>query len=243
MDESTVSTLVATVQLISTTLDSNPHGWRDQLHVIRGITASLEILDTAPDDARKRWQLPLVTVFQRVAFVDADNGGVPDIADWCLRQSLALLHLYPDDVDILALIGQNWLLRAQKSLAKIHQEERSSSGSGSGVSQGHPLSRSEEQREVNRATLQAEDRLHSADYVEARGILLPATEYLQRAVNAAQQQEATTGTLYATAAEAFMSLGNVSSVRVNDRYFHEALGYLRAADEIPNYTLPSHLQQ
>lgn len=32
--------------------------------------------------------------------------------------------------------------------------------------------------------MESEDRSHSADYVEARGILLPATDYLKRAVDA-----------------------------------------------------------
>lgn len=40
-----------------------------------------------------------------------------------------------------------------------------------------------------------------------------------------------------------MSLGNVSSPRVNEQYFHEALGYLRAASEMQGYSLPAHLQQ
>ncbi|KAF2739116.1 hypothetical protein EJ04DRAFT_427519 [Polyplosphaeria fusca] len=241
MDDQAISNLVSTVDLISTTLDSAPHSWRDQLQAIRNITASLEILDATPDENRKRWQLPLITVFQRVAFADADNGGVPDIANWCLRQALTLLQIYPMDVDLLALIGRNWLLRAQKSLARIHYAERGSSSSGASSSQ--PLSNSEEQRQFSRAVVEAEDRLHSQDYVEARGILLPAVEYLKRAVDAAREQHRANGTLYATAAEAYMSLGNVSSVRINEQYFHEALGYLRAAAEIQDYTLPNHLQQ
>lgn len=46
--------------------------------------------------------------------------------------------------------------------------------------------------------MQAEDRLHTADYVEARGVLLPATEYLKRAVDSAQVQGILTGQLLAT---------------------------------------------
>lgn len=45
------------------------------------------------------------------------------------------------------------------------------------------------------------------------------------------------------AAEAYMSLGNVSSSRVHQQYFHEALTYLRQATEIPSCNLPQHLQQ
>ncbi|KAF2187838.1 hypothetical protein K469DRAFT_568615 [Zopfia rhizophila CBS 207.26] len=241
MDEQRVKALMSTVELISTTLDAVPNSWRDQLQAIRNTTASLEFLDTTPDETRKAWQIPLISVFQRIAFVDADNGGVPDVANWCLRQALTLLQVYPDNLDLLTMIGKNWLLRAQKSLAIIHNAERGSSSSGAGSER--PLSKSEEERQAARAAAKAEDQVHTADYVEARGILLPATEYLKRAVDVARAQGMLTGTLLSTAAEAFMSLGNVSSIRVNEQYFHEALAYLRAAGEIPGYGLPAHLQQ
>jgi hypothetical protein len=40
-----------------------------------------------------------------------------------------------------------------------------------------------------------------------------------------------------------MSLGNVSSVRVNSGHYHQALVYLRRAAEMTDYELPLHLQQ
>lgn len=93
---------MATVELIASTLDRAPESWRDHLQAIRNITASLELLDSAPDPTRLEWQLPLITVFQRVSYADADAGGVPDIANWCLRQALTLLQVYPDNVDLQA---------------------------------------------------------------------------------------------------------------------------------------------
>jgi hypothetical protein len=101
MDESAVHSLESTINLISANLDVRPESWREQLQAIRSTTRSLEIRDGTPEEARKRWQVPLITVFQRVAFGDADNGAVQDVADWCLRQALTLLHLYPEDVEIL----------------------------------------------------------------------------------------------------------------------------------------------
>lgn len=44
------------------------------------------------------------------------------------------------------------------------------------------------------------------------------------------------------AAEAFMSLGNVSSSKTNSQYFQQALSYLKAANEVPGYVLALHLQ-
>lgn len=45
---------------------------------------------------------------------------------------------------------------------------------------------------------EAEERLHAADYVEARGLLLPAVDYLQRAVVQATSQNLLSGVLLVT---------------------------------------------
>ncbi|KAJ4288011.1 hypothetical protein N0V90_012027 [Kalmusia sp. IMI 367209] len=196
MDGNAVRTLMSTVDLIATTLDTAHDSWRDHLQAIRSITAVLEFSDSSPDSTRKQWQLPLIAVFQRVAYADADSGGVPDVGNWCLKQAVTLLQVYPEDVDLLTLIGRNWLFRAQKSLANIHLSEQSSTSSGG--SQSAPLSTSEEHRQVTRANVEAESRLYLSDYVEARGILLPAVEYLKRAAEAARVQEKITGDLLST---------------------------------------------
>jgi hypothetical protein len=102
MDDTAVLNLMSVVGLMSNNLDTRPESWREQLQAVRSTTALLEILDTVPDQARKQWQLHLISVFQRVAFGDADNGAVQDVADWCLRQALTLLHLYPNNFEVLA---------------------------------------------------------------------------------------------------------------------------------------------
>ena len=43
--------------------------------------------------------------------------------------------------------------------------------------------------------VEADGRAGTADYVEARGMLLPSTEYFQRAVTAAERRETVTGEL------------------------------------------------
>lgn len=97
-------------------------------------------------------------------------------------------------------LGQGWLLRAQQTLARIHRiEGSSSSGTSSGI--GAPGGRvnsftsSEDAREAARQTVEADARAGSADYVEARGMLLPATEYFQRAVEAAERSAQPQGPL------------------------------------------------
>lgn len=170
-------------------------------------------------------------------------------------------------------IGKWWLNKAQPSLARINAEETSSSSSSAGASRGvRPHSnqstqaRNEEVRRTTRAVerdQEAETRLHTQEYVEARGILLPAIEYLRRAVEEADTQGTINGSLLVTvclasrsaslrvwwsdllleAAEAYMSLGNVSYTRINTDYFRQAIMYLRRASRIPGFPLPAHLQR
>jgi hypothetical protein len=40
-----------------------------------------------------------------------------------------------------------------------------------------------------------------------------------------------------------MSIGNVTSTRVNERYYSQAMTYLREAAEVSGYSLPAHLAQ
>ncbi|KAL6159530.1 hypothetical protein ACJBU6_01968 [Exserohilum turcicum] len=90
---------------------------------------------------------------------------------------------------------------------------------------------------------EAQERLNGAHYVEARALLLPAIDYLERAVGAAKAQGSLNRALLSLAAEAFMSLGNVTSPRVHTRYFRHAMAHLRSATDLDGYALPVHLQQ
>lgn len=71
--------------------------------------------------------------------------------------------------------GRAWVLRAQPFLNRIQQDSSSSSSSDH----------------------EAEARRHTANYVEARGMLVPATDYFRRAVSIAQSQGRLTGDLLA----------------------------------------------
>lgn len=114
-------------------------------------------------------------------------------------------------------------------------------------------------RDHIRATVEADARTGTGDYVEARGMLQPATEYYARAVRAVQASNRQDGPLlsqvsmisdnhiqyanHAQAAEAFMSLGQVSLSSASERLFGQALEYLRTASQIPGYTLPASSQR
>jgi hypothetical protein len=85
-------------------------------------------------------------------------------------------------------------MRAQKSLANVSRVERgSSSSSAASGSRSH-----EHEAMIAEDFAEPEQILQTADYVEARGILLPAVEFLERAVNAARYQGRITGHLLCT---------------------------------------------
>ena len=108
-------------------------------------------------------------------------------------------------------VGQNWLMKAQPALSRIHVYDGTSSSSSGGNGPAPSTTNSGlEDEQVNgqsTGTTEAELRLHTSDYVEARGILLPATDFLSQAVTAAESQGCITGDLLATVSVLIL-LGN-----------------------------------
>jgi len=95
-------------------------------------------------------------------------------------------------------LGQGWLLRSQTSLARIQCDEGSpSSGSSGGQAQ--------EAVEIARAAADATARRHTSNYVEARGTLIPATEYLTRAIHAAERQGILRGQLLSLVRRSYLA--------------------------------------
>ncbi|KAK7725058.1 hypothetical protein SLS57_003971 [Botryosphaeria dothidea] len=223
MGDSRLNSCKSAVAQLEAVLQSHPHAWRNYLQSARGVMAAVDSMSSIGADD---WSW-IVSVLQDLGFADADQGGVTDITNWCQSQWLAILESRPNNTAALRGLGQYWLYRAQPSLAKIHAEERDSSGSSRGSS-GEQAS---------------ETRLHTANYVEARGLLSPASDYFARAVQAAYAEGSVTGVLLEKAAEAYMSLGNVSYSRNSQQYFNQALQYLRMTSSMAGYQLPEHLQQ
>ena len=57
-----------------------------------------------------------------------------------------------------------------------------------GSSNGLTYTSNDEERDVSQSIAEANARLHTPDYVEARAILQPSTEYFSAAVRHAEQQ-------------------------------------------------------
>lgn len=165
-------------------LRTSPQQWRNFLGLARTIIAQLDSTTFMQEPTRTSDQVTIVAALQTLAFKNGDNGAVMDIASWCSRQWLALLQRDARNLSALRGLGQMWLSRAQPALARIHASQGSSSSGAS----GSPRSES---------AAEAERRVGTADYVEARGLLQPATEYLERAVAAASNQDVLSGDLLA----------------------------------------------
>ncbi|KAF2723312.1 hypothetical protein K431DRAFT_28228 [Polychaeton citri CBS 116435] len=245
-EDQRIAVCKTSVSQIYEMLRRSPQQWRSFLTLARSVMGHIDTTTFMQQANRTAEQAWLVAGLQRLAYADADNGGVQDIAHWCSRQWLVIFHRDPNNVAALRGIGQAWLWRAQPTLARIHRQDGSGSSSGgSGGSQiSLPiLSNEQESALMAQQTAEAERKAGTADFVEARGYLQPATEYLERAVAAATAQQQLSGDLLAMAAEAYMSLGNTSSPRVNEQSFRRAIQLLRAASAVPGYVLTRYLQQ
>ncbi|KAI9825772.1 MAG: hypothetical protein M1826_006874 [Phylliscum demangeonii] len=196
---------------------------------------------------------------------------------------------FVDRADDSAGLGHNWLLKAQKFLASIHLEDGSSSSTasngrngGNGENGGNggngrngrngrmpvmPPPRYTQRHDdvdASQAAADAVVRLSTTSYVEARTALVPATDFLNRAIVAAGRQGNVTGDLLVLvslgtphtspssrsdlffliqAAESYMSLGNVSFPREAEELFGRAIRFLRRARQLPNYALADYLQR
>ncbi|KAL9623969.1 MAG: hypothetical protein Q9160_001722 [Pyrenula sp. 1 TL-2023] len=201
MDRSTVDRISAArtdLQRICDLLEQSSANFEQYVSVARSIIRQLTRAHFLQSPLLFGEQAWFISKLQQIAYYDADSGAVQDIAEWCVGQWLQILQGDPENLDALINLGHSWLLRAQSSLARIHREEGSSS---SGLSSGRPPSAhasytsNDEARDAARAAAEADARIHTPDYVEARGILLPATEYFSRAVSVAQGNNAISGRL------------------------------------------------
>ena len=204
-EEQRIAACKTSVTQIIATLRSTPQNWRSHLDLARSVMAQIDSTAFMQQRSRVAEQTWMVAGLQRLAYADADNGEVPEIAAWCARQWLIIYQRDPQNVEALTGIGESWLSRAQPALSRIHRHDGSSSSSGGSSSRSAQcLSSSEEDSQSAASVLEAERRAGTADYVEARGYLQPAIEYLDLAVAAAQTQQALSGDLLATVRTSFV---------------------------------------
>lgn len=174
-------------------LKASPQSWRNYLGLARTIMTHLASTSFMQQPNRVQEQVWIIAGLQRLAYMDADNGAVTDIAAWCSRHWLVIYQRDPQNLAALRGLGQAWLSRAQPALARIHRSDGSPTSTTSAGSSQRSI------RSGGSSDEQAEKRSGTADYVEARGYLQPATEYFEKAVGSATMQRAVSGALLATA--------------------------------------------
>lgn len=203
-EEQRIAVCKTSLNQIYAMLRSSPQDWRNYLNLARTIITHLNSTTFMQQGNRTQEQVWMIAGLQRLAFAEPDSGGVNDIAAWCSRQWLVIYQREPNNLAALRGIGQVWLARAQPVLARIHRIDGSSSSSGGSARSQRSLPGSREGNTSPTQTAEAERRAGTSDYVEARGFLQPATEYLERAVAVATAQRAVSGDLLATVSIAIL---------------------------------------
>ncbi|THV46040.1 hypothetical protein BGAL_0424g00070 [Botrytis galanthina] len=238
--EDMVEQVKSIITLLNEVVSSRPHECETYIPSARSAVTALEHIRFFRDPARFAEQVWIIQGLQSFAFYDADNGSVVDIADFCQNAWLRVLRNYPDNVDVLTGLGNNWLQRSQVTLARIHYEEGNDTTGTSGLETYFS-----EYGSDNSSSLAppSDPRRQGPLYVEARGYLKPAVDFFTRAIRAADGLGYTTGDLLASAAESHMSLGNVSASPADEHAFTQAIRYLRRAETTQGYQLSEHMQQ
>ncbi|TGO34175.1 hypothetical protein BHYA_0209g00130 [Botrytis hyacinthi] len=238
--EDMVEQVKSIITLLNEVVSSRPHECETYIPSARSAVTALEHIRFFRDPARFAEQVWIIQGLQGFAFYDADNGSVADIADFCQNAWLRVLRNYPDNVDVLTGLGNNWLQRSQVTLARIHYEEGNDTTGTSGLETYFS-----EYGSDNSSSLAPpnDPRRQGPLYVEARGYLQPAVDFFTRAIRAADGLGYTTGDLLASAAESNMSLGNVSASPADEHAFTQAIRYLRRAETTQGYQLSEHMQQ
>jgi hypothetical protein len=186
-EEQRITACRTAVGQIYTMLRSSPQQWPNFLALARTVISHLDSTTFMQQATRTPEQVLTITTLQTLAFKDFDSGAAMDLYAWCSRQWLVILQRDAQNLAALSGMGQLWLSRAQPALARVHVSQNQSSPVAFGAEQ--PA------RSGVELKLDAERRVGTADYVEARGFLQPATEYLERTVAAASVQSALSGDL------------------------------------------------
>ncbi|EXJ81611.1 hypothetical protein A1O1_07676 [Capronia coronata CBS 617.96] len=189
MEEPDIEATLHDVHRIAENPSSSPESWDQRASIARLAIARLERTGFMQSRNPSQDRRAIVTSLQRLAYQDADSGGITDVAEWCTSQWLAMLQRDAEDLAALRGLGQAWVARSQSVLARIHRLEGSSSSGSSGrprnSSDRFSYSSVEDAQEAERATAEADVRAHTADYVEARGMLIAAVDYFTRAIDVA----------------------------------------------------------
>lgn len=100
--EDSIASIKEQILDIDEMLSDYPEEVNDFLSTARSAMTSLDRLNFFRLPRRLTEQVWMLRILQDMAFHDADNGCLRDVADWVQRKWLRILRDHPDDKDILA---------------------------------------------------------------------------------------------------------------------------------------------
>lgn len=105
--EQRIAAVATETQKLQSAIDTTSNDWDRHIRAAKALILLVDFSNLMHDADRANEQAFTISVLQKVAYHDADSGGVQDIADWCVTHWLGLLQR--DDEDIDALEGMCWL--------------------------------------------------------------------------------------------------------------------------------------
>jgi len=100
MDSECLAKSEELIHSIARTLTYDHERWRELLEPARDLIDILESSDYLSRSADVDLHIRITSSLQKLAYAEADTGGVHDTADWCLRQWLSLQQRRPESFEI-----------------------------------------------------------------------------------------------------------------------------------------------
>ena len=122
-EEQQIILIKTELRRIETAIETASNDWDRHLAAARAVISSIDNTRLILQRNRADDQVFIISRLQRLAYYDADSGGVQDIADWCVTQWLSLLHVDPGSVE--ALRGKCFFSEHQSWLPMFHGQHHS----------------------------------------------------------------------------------------------------------------------
>lgn len=91
----------ANIAQIYTMLQVSPEDWESYIGRARSVMTSINAIPFMADPTRIEEQLWIIEGLQQLASQEPGNGGLSDIAHWCMRQWLVVLEHHPHHTGVL----------------------------------------------------------------------------------------------------------------------------------------------
>ena len=102
-EDQRIAAIRAEVQRMDSAVEAASNDWDRDIIAARAVITLVDSTSLMQRADRTEDQTFVVSTLQRLAYYDADSGGIQDIANWCVTQWLGLLQRDHENVE--ALIG------------------------------------------------------------------------------------------------------------------------------------------